>query len=85
MTYRVGQPVECINDRGAAGHLFRKQVYTCVAVEPRYLRVDCCARSDDPNHAWLKRRFRPIVDKKTDIGFAYEILRNASRVRESVE
>lgn len=30
------------------------------------------------------RRFRPVVKKKTDIGFAHEILRKASRTKETV-
>lgn len=30
------------------------------------------------------RGFRPIVENKTDIGFAHEILRKASRTRETV-
>lgn len=81
MTYRVGQPVECIDVRGATC-LHRKQVYTCLAVESEFLRVDCCAKIDNPNHMWFAHRFRPIVKKKTDIGFAREILRKASRTRE---
>ncbi len=36
---------------------------------------------DDPpaEAAFRKRRFRPIVERKTDISFAHEILRKATK------
>lgn len=81
--FGVGQPVECIDARGGGTCLRSKQVYTCLAVEPEFMRVDCCADPNHENHRWFVRRFRPIVDKATDISFAHEILRKTSKTKET--
>lgn len=86
MTFRVGQKVVCVD----AGRCYRKRktdlvkgaIYEIEAIDEfggeRGLVVSG-ARSWWPSGAYNARRFRPLVERKTDIGFAHEILRKASR------
>ncbi len=67
MTFRVGQKVECIDAKYCSNCIRAKQVYTCLAVDSVFLTVDCCAKADPGIHAWYASRFRPIVERKTDI------------------
>lgn len=70
MTFHVGQKVVCVN--GNAPYLLTGQIYTVLSVEPQFLEVDCIPTGGHPsmNRHWLKCRFRPIVDKKTETGMA---------------
>jgi hypothetical protein len=82
--FHVGQRVVCVDVKGATC-LRRKHVYTCLAIEPEFLRVDCCANPDHENHRWLTRRFRPIVERKADISIFTEMLNpSPQKVREAI-
>lgn len=92
MTFRVGQEIVCVDVSPAGAHftglaprLVKGQVYTVAAVglthpmDPDLL--PCIRVFEDVGHdspIWA-HRFRPIVERKTDISFAHEILRKASR------
>jgi hypothetical protein len=77
MSFHVGQSVECIDARGSAC-LRSKQIYSCLAIEPEFVRVDCCTNPDHEMHRWLTRRFRPI-GKKTDISTFTAMLNQKQR------
>jgi hypothetical protein len=80
MAFEVGQKVVCVDDSLPANpwhqqHMIVKgQIYTVMALEgPKCISIDSSRR------AWQNWRFRPLVARKTDIGFAYEILRKVSK------
>jgi hypothetical protein len=81
MTFRVGQVVECINASVGFGSgkpvpLKLHAKYTVADIERQYICIVGLGIM------WLAAaRFRPIVERKseTDISFAHEILRKASR------
>lgn len=91
MTFRVGQKVVCVNARGAIEpRPVKGRVYTVASVR----WVEFAERrpglgitlvelptieTDDYYAEYFAWRFRPIVERKTDIGFAQEILRKVSR------
>lgn len=80
MTFRVGQQVVCVDDSLPANpwhrdHMIVKgQIYTVMALAGPH-----CIDIDGSERAWQNRRFRPLIERKTDIGFAREILRKASK------
>ena len=84
MTFRVGQKVVCVDARSGSSCLYDKKVYTCLAIEPEYLRVDCCAGHDPEKHRWFTHRFRPIVERKTDISALQALLVPGAKIREMV-
>lgn len=80
--FHVGQKVVCIDATGEEPHIQKGCVYTVTRNEffPEFINVSCCAEHQDKFGAgWRARRFRPIVEKKTDISFAHEILRKVTR------
>lgn len=98
MTFRVGMKVTMIkphvfqNMQADEVQPRFGEVYT--VIEVREWVADCPALvfqeiRNPPNYegreaAFDGCEFRPIVDKKTDIGFAHEILRKASRTKVAV-
>ncbi len=85
MAFRVGQKVVCVDDapRGYKSALVRKGgIYTIVGLpmapdgEPGVLLAEVDA--DAPYGFW-QYRFRPLTERKTDISFAHEILRKATK------
>lgn len=77
MTFHVGQKLECLN----ADHstcLRRGDIYVCLATEPscEFVGVNCCALhvNELPWAQWFKSRFRPVVERKTDISIFTEML-----------
>lgn len=42
-------------------------------------RTSGASSIDDPDHPFRATRFRPIQERKTDISFAHEILRKATK------
>jgi hypothetical protein len=80
--FRVGQKVACIDASGLAGRgLSNNQVYVV-----SYVHYDGCIRVgfDPHSHqayhaAYSSRRFRPIVERKTDISVFREILHKATK------
>jgi hypothetical protein len=75
MTFRVGQKVVCV-DAGSWRHLKNGTVYTVLATwaiddgDPGFLTVD----SQRGGGQYRRRRFRPIVERKTDISIFTEML-----------
>jgi hypothetical protein len=86
MTFRIGQKVVCIadrrgrvNDLGLPGFV-KGHVYTITSFyeEPPHGLFLSTAELG-PRVGGQVCGFRPIVERKTDIGFAHEILRKASK------
>lgn len=81
MSFHVGQKVVCINDgnyfnikdelgSGYDGGLRNGNIYTITMIEDgKFLHLAEMARN-----AWNKCRFRPVVEKKTDISIFQEML-----------
>jgi predicted TPR repeat methyltransferase len=71
MTFRIGQKVVCVDADGLVGTIIAGAVYEIADVEPRGVRlVDWKCGG-----GFLASRFRPIVERKTDISVFTEILR----------
>ena len=87
MTFRVGQKVVCIDSSGGceAYGIFSGRIYTITNIGlwlGKTLHVDVKEIPSRVPLGWRATRFRPVVERKTDISFAHEILRKASdRVR----
>jgi hypothetical protein len=93
MTFRVGQKVVCVDDRHSgewsAQWVKIGSVYTvaAVGVEPHlptahlrgieYITIRLVGVMKPGSFASV--RFRPIVERRTDISFAHEILRKATK------
>jgi hypothetical protein len=95
MTFRVGQKVVCIDDKLHSWPYWAEgveppvkgEVYT-VASMPSISSIDgtlviSLLERRNPFGGFRVTRFRPVVDKTTDIGFAHEILRKAARTKET--
>jgi hypothetical protein len=89
MTFRIGQKVVCVDEsgakRGGSLGLRKGAIYTIVSVGEFWdgIGVDLAELPAPMIHghhqAYNAARFRPIVEHKTDIGFAHEILCKASK------
>lgn len=93
MTFRVGQKVVCVDAKkrfliGGMGTLTKGRIYTvrwvgeyrgniCIRVEE--IHRPSGDDREDFDTPYQTIRFRPIVERKTDISFAHEILRKVSR------
>jgi hypothetical protein len=90
MTFRVGQKVACI-DADGADDLSHGAIYTIKEILPvskRVWRGSWCtyapillveAKPNSGTVAFCPERFRPVVERETDITIFTEILRNASK------
>jgi hypothetical protein len=89
MTFRVGQKVVCVDAAGEAA-LELGSVYTISEIlPPTFCRWRGLKRYTiglwfaelpvDDEYGYAPERFRPVVERKTDISFAHEILRKASK------
>lgn len=87
--FRIGQKVVCVKGKqwkhtrgpgiGPFRHPESGQVYTVYGIDTvdgrEWLRIAEC----DPDfNCYIKDQFRPVVEKKTDIGVFEEILRRES-------
>ena len=78
--FRVGQKVVCINDvdgdakspygMGYANGLRKGEIYTVIAIRSS----DCIDVDRITRGGWFADRFRPVVDRKTDISIFTEML-----------
>ena len=81
MMFDAGMQVLCIDDRPAANpwhrhHPLKKgRIYTVHETIGSYVAIDRSGR------LWEEHRFQPLGKRKTDISFAHEILRKATRKR----
>lgn len=78
MTFRVGQKVVCV-DASNCTLVEEGRIYTVTDVGP-FLEVDCPPSSRGCRR-YFPRRFRPLVERKTDIAIFNEILRKVSGKR----
>ena len=62
--FRVGQKVVCIRGTILCPCLRQDKIYTCLGFDRFGLMIVDCY---DGPHSWFKDRFRPIVERKTDI------------------
>lgn len=79
MLFKVGQKVVCINacngapfdkyGAGAANGLVEGQIYTVLGIRDEFISVDKVNRN-----AWYADRFRPLVERKTDISIFTKML-----------
>jgi hypothetical protein len=88
MTFHVGQKVVCVDDSLPANPwhrqhpLVKAQVYV---VRELHLYPDCnCVDIDGSGRMWQHWRFRPLIEKKTDISIFTEMLTPKTRVREDI-
>lgn len=73
--FTVGQKVVCIDASGFEDRLCQGAVYTVTSMNAEFLRVDCKSYGDDEiSRGYYKRRFRPIVERKTDISIFKRML-----------
>lgn len=84
--FRIGQKVVCVDasacrDRGIISSLKEGRIYTIISISSyrdrdndRGLQV-AEAEARVPSGFFKARRFRPVVEKKTDISIFTEILR----------
>jgi hypothetical protein len=82
MMFHVGQPVECIDASLPANPWHREHplvLHKIYIVQHLFVK---CIDIDGSRRGWQNWRFRPIVERKTDIGFAHEILRKVSKTKE---
>jgi hypothetical protein len=87
MTFRIGQKVVCIDAQCAAGFDWygfpptEGAVYTVAGFGRNPVYGHEVIKIAELGHPWgyKPRRFRPVVERKTDISFAHEILRKASK------
>ncbi len=75
MSFHVGQKVVCVN---AVDDLVKDKIYTINVIFDDFISVDesWFQHSGGCFFSW---RFRPIQGRKTDIGFAHEILKKFTR------
>lgn len=80
MAFYRGQKVVCVDATGFEENLVQNEIYTVHSIAcylgDVWIRL-CEVRPELGGYS--KRRFRPVVERKTDIGFAHEILRKAAR------
>jgi hypothetical protein len=90
MAWRVGMKVVCVDDTGllvphAPRLVVKGCVYQIIGFRSNMTRPANLLLADYPNYVggadigWLARRFRPLVERKTDIGWAHEILRTVTK------
>lgn len=84
--FRIGQRVICVNDRGEGrGALRRGEIYTVTALcppgpdgEPGLRIAEALSPPErfryGSDKGWRVTRFRPIVERKTDISIFTEML-----------
>lgn len=80
MTFRVGQKVVCVR-ADSSGRLVEKKIYTIsgFGVYVDEVLFDVAEVKTSVPHAWCRTRFRPIVERKTDISVFTEILRKVEQ------
>lgn len=72
MSFHVGQKVVCVDASLPANPWHRqhplvlKQIYVIHKLEP--YRDGLCFDIDGSGRTWENRRFRPLIERKTDIG-----------------
>lgn len=79
MGFKVDQKVVCVDASDGPGdayfHGLRKgETYVIESLDGA-----ACVSVAGIRGCWLAARFRPVVERKTDIGFAHEILQKASK------
>jgi hypothetical protein len=97
MTFRVGMKVVCIklgwpNSRDVPNRPVFNQVYTIRAIVDDGIGLLLCEIHNPPmDHvegycepAWWSSRFRPIVERKTDISCLTALLVPGTKIRETV-
>lgn len=85
MTFHVGQKVECIDASGRfwPNNLVRGRIYIVAEVGPHPNGPWCKVEGTDSGSecGFFQRRFRPIVDRSTDISiFTAMLTPNKERV-----
>lgn len=88
MSFHVGQKVVCV-DAEMAPMLRHGAIYTIRGIDTQEcyagrigLHLEEVTPNDDGDDWWVafrSSRFRPIQERKTDIGFAHEILKKVTR------
>ena len=75
MTFRVGQKVVCVDATGT--YLVCKgNVYTVTGVDTPFIEIDHTeVPSFDDHRGMLASRFRPVVERKTDISIFTRMLK----------
>lgn len=99
MSFRVGEKVVCVNAwLPFSAKVFRAifrvpwllregEIYTIMRMNvvngDRCVELVEVKNSKYLDYCFLSSRFRPLVERATDIGFAHEILRKATRKQDA--
>lgn len=83
MTFRVGQKVVCVDNNAWYGPhgdglepLTKGRIYTVIAVDVCLFANPACKVSELHSKHWMRQsRFRPIVERKTDISIFTQMLK----------
>lgn len=80
--FYVGQKVVCVDGANSNGALRTGETYTVLEKSPCAVcvRVDAWANTRDGGNGWDMVRFRPVVERKTDISIFTAML-NPSKQR----
>ena len=80
--FRVGQKVVCVDASRFEQYLDEGRVYTITSINAPYLRVDCRSANvtgGPDDYGYDASRFRPIVERKTDISIFKAMLTPAGK------
>ena len=76
--FRIGQKIVCV-DNVCSSCLRRGHVYVCHGNFAGsngnvFVQVDCCGEQHHHRPSWFSSRFRPLVERKTDISVFKKML-----------
>ena len=76
MAFHVGQKVVCVDARGPAGYagIQKDRVYVVDSISREFLSVP-----ETRGMLWFQARFRPLIERKTDISIFTEMLKPKQR------
>lgn len=80
MAFRVGQKVVCIHP---VNNFRENEIYTVMGIDAVYLHIDSLI-GNRPIVGFFSWRFRPVVERKTDISIFTKMLTLATRQVETV-
>lgn len=72
--FRIGQKVVCVDASDfAESYLVEGKIYTVISLTGRFLPGLILVDAEDPG-GWAAWRFRPVVERKTDIAIFTKML-----------
>lgn len=83
--FRIGEKVVCV-EGSSTYPLIKGQIYTISGMGKfgRSVLVDVAEVQTDAKHAWYQHRFRPVVQRKTDISVLEALLVPGAKILDGV-